>query len=56
MIQRQSQNITFWRQRIEHFEGPETSPDEIRERVDWSRREMEFTQDHRDLFLKALGV
>lgn len=56
MIQRQSQNIAFWSQRLNHFEGPETSPDEIQERIDWSKREMQFTQGHRDLFLKALGV
>jgi Ser/Thr protein kinase RdoA (MazF antagonist) len=56
MIQRQSQNIAFWSQRLDRFEGPETSPDEIQERIDWSKREMQFTRDHRDLFLKALGV
>lgn len=56
MIERQLRNITFWSQRINCFEGPPTSPDEIRERIDWSKREMQFTQHHSDLFSKVLGV
>jgi Ser/Thr protein kinase RdoA (MazF antagonist) len=56
MIQCQSRNITFWNERIDRFEGPQTSSADIQEHVDWSRREMEFTAAHRELFLKALGV
>jgi len=56
MIQRQSRNIVFWRERIDCFGGPQTSSGDIRERIDWSRREMEFTNTHRELFSKALGV
>ncbi|MEQ5841875.1 aminoglycoside phosphotransferase family protein [Paraburkholderia acidicola] len=56
MLQRQSQNIAFWSERIDVFEGPTTSSAEIRERVAWSRREMEFTGAYSDLFLSAIGA
>ncbi|MCC7408623.1 MAG: phosphotransferase [Phycisphaeraceae bacterium] len=54
MMQRQSRNIRFWSERIDAFEGPATSREQIQERVDWSRRELEYTQAHRQLFLSAL--
>lgn len=56
MIQRQSQNIAFWSERIDAFEGPPTNTAEIQERVDGSRREMDFTKAHSELFLEAIGV
>ena len=56
MLQRQAQNIAFWSERIDVFEGIPTSSAEIRERVDWSKREMEFTDAHRALFVSAIGA
>ncbi len=55
MIQRQSQNITFWSERLDDFEGLKASRAEIHSRIDWSKQEVKFTESHRDLFVKHLA-
>lgn len=56
MIERQSRNIGFWTERLDGLDGLPTPVETIRERIAWSRREMQFTSAHRDLFLAALTV
>jgi Phosphotransferase enzyme family len=54
LIERQARNITFWSDHIEGFGGPPTAVAEIKERVAWSRREMEFTKANYAYFLRML--
>ncbi|MGX9966628.1 phosphotransferase [Roseomonas sp. F4] len=54
IIQRQAANKVLWQQRLTHFDGPPTPRAKIQEVIDWSEREMRFTEAHRDRFTQAL--
>lgn len=54
MIHRQAANAAYWQRALTHFEGPATSPEDIQARIDWSLREMRFTETHQAIFSAAL--
>lgn len=56
MLKRLARNIPFWNERMNYCDIRRTSPAEIQEHIDWTRREMAFTHANRVLFLKILGV
>jgi Ser/Thr protein kinase RdoA (MazF antagonist) len=53
MIERQQRNIQFWSDRMDSYEGPPTSREQIQERIDWSLRELNYTRNHGKLFLAS---
>ena len=54
IIRRQAANKVLWQQRLTHFDGPPTPVTKIQEVIDWSEREMRFTEAHAALFGEAL--
>jgi len=54
ILERQSRNVRFW---AEHLARPETAPatpEDLTDRIAWSRREHAFVHTHRDVFDQAL--
>ncbi len=54
IIRRQAANTALWQGRLTQFDGPPTPVAKIQEVIDWSEREMRFTEANRDLFSRAL--
>jgi len=50
MLERQARNILFWSDRA----GEGTSAAQIGARIDWSQREMAYTESNRAVFRAAL--
>lgn len=54
ILRRQNQNILFWNERKNGFHGMPASREEVESRISWSRRELEFTAAHRELFNETI--
>jgi thiamine kinase-like enzyme len=54
ILQRQSQNIAFWTERLSGIPGLQTSREEIQSRINWLRQELAFTQANKKTFTEAL--
>ncbi|WP_262061600.1 aminoglycoside phosphotransferase family protein [Streptomyces sp. STR69] len=56
MLDRQSRNASWWRQRLDEFELGTDEAELIVSRVEWSERERAHTSAHRSTFERALLV
>ncbi|THV41273.1 phosphotransferase [Glycomyces buryatensis] len=55
VLERQARNVRFWAEFQTKPHTAPAAPDQIAERIAWSRRELAFVSMHRDVFDQALG-
>jgi hypothetical protein len=54
MLVRQEQNATFWQEQLEGSESIPSTPEQMRERIAWSKREFAYVVENRAHFAAAL--
>ena len=54
MLERQSRNARFWAEQLRSSEVIPSTPEKMRERVDWSEREFAYVVHNRALFSESL--
>ncbi|MFI5857389.1 phosphotransferase family protein [Streptomyces parvulus] len=55
ILERQARNARFWTELMASPENAPATPDVLASRVEWSRRELAFTAQHRSVFETALA-
>jgi Ser/Thr protein kinase RdoA (MazF antagonist) len=54
ILERQLRNVRFWSERLADPSSTPTSPAKMQEVIEWSKREAQYTEAHRDDFSRAL--